>query len=125
MNPKLELTSKILEFLNLPNDADNVRKIIPAWWYNTRKKSKGGLRLTKEGFEAFKKADIKFYKVRLFEPLNINNQLLLWMDNYIDCPFFLKSEEIYVFSEKMAVQLMLFSGNIHKFTEARDLSQHH
>lgn len=119
MNLKVELTKKILEILNLDSSQQNIQKIIPVWWYSTRKKSTGGLQLTSVGFEAFIKADIKNYKIKFLEPIVLSNKLVLWLDNYIDCPFYLRSKEVYVFSEKTAVQLMLFSGNIQKFTEAK------
>jgi len=119
MNLKVELTKKILEILNLDSSQQNIQKIIPVWWYSTRKKSTGGLQLTSVGFEAFIQADIKNYKIKFLEPIVLSNKLVLWLDNYIDCPFYLRSKEVYVFSEKTAVQLMLFSGNIQKFTEAR------
>lgn len=119
MNLKVELTKKILEILNLDSSQQNIQKIIPVWWYSTRKKPTGGLQLTSVGFEAFIQADIKNYKIKFLEPIVLSNKLVLWLDNYIDCPFYLRSKEVYVFSEKTAVQLMLFSGNIQKFTEAR------
>jgi hypothetical protein len=50
---------------------------------------------------------------------NYNNQEIIWLDNFIDCPWFLTKKEIFVFGEKMAVQLVLFSGNIKKFAHAK------
>jgi hypothetical protein len=38
----------------------------------------------------------------------------------MDCPFYLNNKRIWVFGEKMAVQLVLFSGNIAKFQRARE-----
>jgi hypothetical protein len=44
------------------------------------------------------------------------------MDQFIDCPFYLTKKAIFVYSEKMAVQLVLFSGNIQKYGLSRAMS---
>lgn len=119
MNLKTDITKYVLETSGLEATEERVRKTIPIWWFSTRQKEKGGLRLTDQGFEAFQTAGIKDYKVKFEEPINFTNQLVIWLDQFIDCPFYLRNKEIYVFSEKMAVQLVLFSGNIQKYTSAK------
>jgi len=119
MNPKYEITKAVLESLGLPADEKRVKKTIPTWWQNPRSKDTGGLRLTDQGFECLKKADIKSYEVKFDEPIVYTNQLAIWIDQNIDCPFYITKKAIHVFSEKMAVQLVLFSGNIAKFHRAR------
>lgn len=119
MNQKNEITKHILNSMGLDASDNRVKKTIPTWWYSTRHKNKGGLRLTEQGFEAFKKAGIKEYRVEFQDQIHFTNQLMIWLDNFIDCPFYLRHKEIYVFSEKMAVQLVLFSGNIYKYSAAK------
>lgn len=119
MNQKTEITRHILISMGLESSDERVRKTIPTWWYSTRQKEQGGLRLTDQGFEAFQKAEIQSYKVKFDEPIHFTNQLMIWLDKFIDCPFYLRNKEIYVFSEKMAVQLVLFSGNIYKYSSAK------
>jgi hypothetical protein len=119
MNYKIEITQKVLETLGMETTENRIRKTIPVWWYSTRKKDSGGLRLTEQGFEALTKAEIKSYRIQFDEPIHPTNQLIIWLDHFIDCPFYLDNKEIYVFSEKMAVQLVLFSGNIYKFSKAK------
>lgn len=120
MNQKFEITKIVLDTLELPNDEERIRKTIPTWWYNTRRKEKGGLRLTEQGFEALQKADIKSYEIKFDEPLTPTNKLIVWIDQNIDCPYFITSRKIWVFGEKTAVQLVLFSGNIQKFQRAHE-----
>lgn len=117
MKKKIEITVKVLELLEL--DPNLVSRIIPIWWYSTRQKEKGGFRLTEVGFEAFQKAGIKDYKIKFDEEVYFTNQLIIWLDHFIDCPFYINNKEIFVFSEKMAVQLVLFSGNIYKYGAAK------
>ena len=90
-----------------------IKNYTTAWWQSNRTKAKGGLWLTEQGFEALKKADIKHYKIRFEQPLDsFENRFIIWLDNTIECPFFLTKWEIYVFGEKTAVQMILFSGDL-------------
>lgn len=119
MKPKIEITKYVAEQLQLVTDEKSIKKLIPVFWQNPRDKEKGGLRLTDKGFESLKLADIKVHRVRFEEPVQYTNQLIIWLDNFIDCPWYITNREIFVFSEKMAVQLVLFSGNIAKFSAAK------
>lgn len=118
MNLKHEITKKVLESLDLTADEKRIKQTIPVWWVNPRKKEKGGLRLTEQGFECLCKADIKFYEIKFDEPIFFTNQLAIWIDQNINCPFYLTPKKIFVSGEKMAVQLVLFSGNIQKYHRA-------
>jgi hypothetical protein len=118
MNQKIELTTYVAKESSLPADEKSIKKLIPVWWQNPRIKSKGGLRLTDEGFARFT-TQLKAHRVRFDQPVEYTNQLIIRLDNFIDCPWYVSKKEIYVFSEKMAVQLVLFSGNIAKFSSAK------
>lgn len=119
MNPKYEITKAVLESLGLPTDEKRIKQTIPTWWFNTRNKETGGLRLTEQGFECLQKADIKCYEIRFEEPLFFTNELAIWIDQNLDCPFYLTNKKIWLFGERMAVQLVLFSGNLAKFQRAQ------
>ena len=122
MNQKDEITKRVLELLGVEASDDRVRKTIPAWWCSVRQKDQGGMRLTEQGFDSFIDAGIKDYRIKFDNPIIFTNQLIIWLDHFIDCPFYLRNQEIYVFSEKMAVQLVLFSGNIYNFSVAKSRS---
>ena len=62
----------------------------------------------------------KFYEVKFDEPIFFTNKLAIWIDRNLECPFYLTSKQIFVFGEKTAVQLVLFSGNIAKFQRAQE-----
>jgi hypothetical protein len=121
MNPKLKITKYAAEQLGLATDEKSLKKLIPAWWQNPRTKEKGGLGLTEQGFECLTKADIKCHKVVFDEPTSAlaTNSFTLWVDRNIDCPFFITRKEIYLFGERMAVQLVLFSGDLQKMQRAQ------
>jgi len=115
MNIKIELTKYVANQLGLPVTDKDIRNYKRKWWSSTRIKETGGLRLTEDGFNALINADIKFHKITIETDLTYTSQTLIRLDNYIDSPWFLTNRCIYVFTEKMAIQLVLFSGDIQKF----------
>jgi len=119
MNLKLELTEKVLKILKPDADQKLLDQALHTWWANIRKKDKGGFKLTEIGRNAFIQAEIKDYQIKFEKPITLTNQLVIWLDHFIDCPFYVTEKEIYVYSERMAVQLVLFSGNIYKYGQAR------
>lgn len=119
MKLKSKITKLVAEKLSLESNDKNLKKLKMLWWQNPRIKDTGGLRLTEEGFESLKKADIKCHKIKLENPVALTNQLTIWLDNFIDCPWYLTKKEIYVFGEKTAIVLVLFSGDIAKFSAAK------
>lgn len=122
MNPKIELTQYVLETLNLPYTPKTLRKYMHLWWWNTRDKQKGGWRLTELGFMHLN-GPVKSYEIKFEEEPFLNNELIVWIDQNIDCPFYIHRKRIWVFCEKMAVQLVLFSGDIEKFHRAKKRSK--
>jgi hypothetical protein len=125
MNLKETITQNVLSIIDPNYTEKSYQTALAAWWANTRKKSSGGLKLTKEGFDVFCQAEIKYYPIQFEHGVDIpmTNRLIIWLDHYIECPFYLTKKEICVFNERMAVQLVLFSGNIYKFGLAKSNSR--
>jgi hypothetical protein len=121
MNQKIEITKYLAKAAGLPTDDKSMRAFVIQWWQNPRNKSKGGLRLTDEGFARLT-AHFKAHRVTLDGNFDYNNQLIVRLDNYITCPWYLGNQDIFVFNDKMAVQLVLFSGNIGRFSSAKAAS---
>ena len=119
MNQKLKITKYVAEQIGLSTEEKYLKRLMPLWWQNSRFKEKGGLGLTEQGFACLQQADIKCHRVGFEEPLPINNSMLLWIDRSIDCPFYITHKEIYLFGERMAVQLVLFSGDLQKMQRAQ------
>ena len=119
MNQKSKITKIVLTSIGIDPTPQMIKKYITIWFFNSRTKETGGLRLTEEGFTQLAKADIKYYVIRCDEPFEFNNQMLVWMDNNLECPFFICSKKIFVFGEKLAVQLALFSGDLKKMRRAK------
>ena len=119
MNQKIKITKYVAEQIALSTDEKYLKQLLPIWWQNPRIKEKGGLRLTEQGFDCLTKADIKCHRVGFEGPVLVNNSLLLWLDRAIDCPFYITRDEIYLFGERMAVQLVLFSGDLQRMQRAQ------
>ena len=82
------------------------------------------MRLTERGLEDFEtKANLKSYKINFPEPLEVvTNQFILDLERYIDGPYYVNRKYIKVFTEKMDVQLILFSGDLEKYNRAKTKS---
>ena len=119
MNQKTEITKYVMTHLNVEITDKTLKKYNSILWQNIRQKPIGGLRLTEQGFKSLVGADIKAHKVSFQDTIEYSNQLIIWLDQLIDCPWYVTSTEIYVFNEKLAIQLVLFSGNIARFSAAK------
>jgi len=94
----------------------NVKQYLPKWWKNTRTKENGGLRLTEEGYRYLKDdLQIRFYEVNLPDEFIYTTQTIIYLDRFIDCPYFLNGLQILVTDDKKYMELTLFSGDIEKY----------
>jgi len=101
----------------------NVQSIKHLWWYNIRDKDKGGLRLTTEGFDVLKKLELAVYEIPFPLDMTLTTQIIIFLDNFIDCPYYLTNKSIFVTMEKKAVELTLFSGDLRKYGLTKALSR--
>lgn len=122
MDPKDVLTKTLLEHIGIEVNDVNIKKYKKTFWQNYRKKGLRGMRLTDAGVLAFDTADIKSYKIDIPKDTEWTSQLIIWLDNFIDCPYYIDKKSLIVYSEKIAVQLILFSGDLQKFGRAKSKS---
>jgi hypothetical protein len=93
----------------------NVKQYMPLWWQNTRNKEKGGLRLTEAGMEIVSEIGLATYDVPYPRDMPLTTQVIIFLDQFIDCPYYLTNRSITVLNEKKAVELTLFSGDLRKY----------
>jgi hypothetical protein len=118
------LTRIFLKQSNLPTDKDTVRKKMFAWWKNPREKTEGGLTLTKEGLQYLTNTlGLKYYEIPFPKDFEFTTQVVLFLDQFLDCPNYYTKKEIIVFNEKKAAELMLFSGDVRKYGTAKAMSR--
>lgn len=105
-------------------DLETVKKFRPIWWFNVRNKSDGGLRLTESALEFVEQqAQIKTYKIELEKGISLTPQVLVWLDQFIDSPYFIDKKHITVLRERSAFELYLFRGDVKKMGYAKAMSK--
>lgn len=120
-NQKAEITEYVATQEGVSTDDQSLKKLNSTIWLNPRKKEIGGLRLTEKGFEVLSR-HFRSHLVRFEETRNgikFTNKLTLQLDNFITCPWYINNKGVFVFDDKMAIQLVLFSGDIEKYASAK------
>jgi len=115
MNWKETYTKLFLKQLDKSIDEATVKQYMPLWWKNVRTKANGGLRLTEDGYNILKEIEIETYDIPYPPDMPLTTQVIIFLDQFIDCPYFLTNRSIIVTNEKKAVELTLFSGDIRKY----------
>lgn len=115
MNWKETYTKIFLKELGMSTNEVAVKQYMPLWWQNTRNKGTGGLRLTDEGYEVLQKIELATYDVPYPRDMPLTTQIIIFLDQFIDCPYYLTNRSITVTNEKKAVELTLFSGDLRKY----------
>lgn len=116
MNWKETYTKIFLKQLGKTFNEIALKEYMPQWWQNTRVKSEGGLRLTDEGLRMIVE-DLKLttYDIPYPADFELTTQTVLFLDKFINCPYYMGRRGITVTDEKKALELHLFSGDIRKY----------
>jgi hypothetical protein len=110
------LTKIFLQHWGKSTDDTNVQLYSRKWWQSTRVNKQTAFRLSDEGYEFLTVTlEIKMYEIPFTEPIELSPQTIIFLERYIDCPYFLTNQSITVFSERKSFELYLFSDDIRKF----------
>ena len=124
MDVKTAYTRTFLMLKEQPMHEESIKASYFAWWQNVRESYQArSLRLTKQGLEMLERLDLKTYDIKFPAKVIFTPQTYLWLDEFVDCPYFVDKKKIVVTMEKMALQLMLFAGDITKYGLARAMSK--
>jgi hypothetical protein len=116
MNWKETYTKIFLKQADIAISETTLKQYMPVWWQNTRAKVQGGLRLTDAGFDfIIETLDLQTYEVPFPRDFKMTTQTLIFLDQFITCPYYLTNKSIYVTDEKKALELHLFSGDLRKY----------
>jgi hypothetical protein len=63
------------------------------------------------------------YTIKLPPDFTLTPQIIVWLDHYIDSPFYINKKHIKVVREKIAFELFLFSGDVRKLGHTRALAK--
>ena len=124
MDTKTAYTRTFMDLLQQPIHDESIKNNYYTWWQNVRESYQArSLRLTREGLKMLETLDIKTYAIKFPDKIIFTPQTYLWLDEFVDCPYYVDKKQIYVTLEKMALQLMIFAGDITKYGLARAMSQ--
>jgi hypothetical protein len=117
--------SKIfLQSANLIADDNSIKKYRAEWWWNVRSKNHGGLRLTERALKFIQSsAEIKTYRIEFPAEFSFTPQVFLWLDQFIESPFYINKKYIIVLKEKSAFELYLLSGDVRKLGHNKALAK--
>jgi len=115
MTNKVTYTKLFLKELGKSYNDVALKEYMPLWWFNTREKDSGGLRLTEEGFDTINEIGLTTYDIPYPRDMPMTTQIIIFLDKFIDCPYYLTNRSIVVTSERKAVELGLFSGDLRKY----------
>jgi hypothetical protein len=116
MISRTALTKIFLQQWGKSTDDANVQLFSRKWWQSTRVGKDSAFRLSDDGYEFLvKELDLKEYEIPFTEPIELSPQTIIFLERYVDCPYYLTNMSITVFSERKSFELMLFSDDIRKF----------
>ena len=116
MNWKETYTKIFLKQADISVNPNTLKEYLPLWWKNNRSKNVGGLRLTNDGLTFLqKKLQLKTYEVPFPIDFRVTPQAIIFLDRFINCPYYLADDGLILTQEKKAMELMLFSGDIRKY----------
>ena len=124
MNWKETYTKIFLKKCNKAISEATLKEYMPLWWQNTRAKDSGGLRLTDEGIRVVsEEVGLTTNDVPFPRDFNLTTNTIIWLDKFIDCPYYLGRHGMVVTDERKAVELSLFSGDIRKYGLSKALKR--
>lgn len=116
---KIVYTKLFLQQLGKSTSDASVQEYLHIWWQNTRNKETGGLRLTEAGLDVLTEIGVATYNIPYPHDMPVTTQVIIFLDKFIDCPYFITNKSITVTSERKAVELALFSGDLRKYGLAK------
>ena len=118
------LTKIFLQQWGKSMDDANIKLFSRKWWQSTRAGKQNNFRLSDEGYEFLvSELDLKEYEIPFTEPIELSPQTIIFLERYVDCPYYLTPMSITVFSERKGFELMLFSDDIRKFGLIKALNE--
>lgn len=124
MDQKEIYTKIILKAAGINFDSKKLSEYKSAWWWNHRNKDQGGLRLTEAALDFIDNhAKIKTYKIDFPKEFSLTPQVLVWLDKFIESPYYITNKNITVMKEKDAFELYLFSGDVRKMGHNKALNK--
>ena len=125
MNWKETYTKVFLKQKEIAISEVTLKQYMTKWWQNTRAKETGGLRLTDAGYQFVREElDLTTYDIPFPKDFELTTNTIIWLDQFITCPYYLFKHSIVVLDERKAMELHLFSGDITKYGLTKAMNRH-
>lgn len=112
---KQTYTKVFLTQLGQSTDDASVKNYYNLWWKNTREKEVGGLRLTELGLNTLKEIGVETYTIPYPVEMELTTNVVIFLDQYINSPYYIDGKSITVTDERKAVELSLFAGDLRRY----------
>lgn len=110
------LTTIFLTEWGKPTDEINIKLYARQWWQSNRVGKHTALRLTNEGFKFLTNTlELKSYEIPFTSSIELSPQTIIFLEKYLDCPYYLTNKSITVFNERKCVELYFFSDDIRRY----------
>jgi hypothetical protein len=110
------LTKIFLEQWGKCSDDTNVKLFSRKWWKSVRLNKPTALRLSDDGFDFLTKTlELKSYEIPFTDTIELSPQTIIFLERYMDCPYYLTYKSIIVFNERKCVELYFFSDDIRRY----------
>ena len=97
-------------------DDANVQLYSRKWWQTCRPSKPYSVRLTDDGLEfLIGTLELESYEIPFTESIELSPQTIIFLEKYMDCPYYLTNRSITVFSERKSFELYMFSDDIRKY----------
>lgn len=124
MITRTALTKIFLQQWGKSTDDANINLYSHKWWQSNRINKPNAFRLSDDGYEFLvKELELKEYEIPFTEPIELSPQTIIFLERYVDCPYYLTNQSITVFAERKGFELMLFSDDIRKFGLVKAMSE--
>ena len=124
MITRTALTKIFLQQWGKSIDDANINLYSHKWWQSNRVNKPNAFRLSDDGYEFLvKELELKEYEIPFTEPIELSPQTIIFLERYVDCPYYLANQSITVFAERKGFELMLFSDDIRKFGLVKAMSE--
>lgn len=118
------LTKIFLDQWGKCTDDTNVKLFSRKWWQSSRISKQTAFRLSDDGYEFLTKTlELKAYEVPFTDTIEISPQTIIFLERYMDCPYYLTYKSITVFSERKCVELYFFSDDIRRYGLAKAMKE--
>jgi hypothetical protein len=118
------LTKIFLDQWGKCSDDANVKLYSRKWWQSSRVGKQTAYRLSDDGFDFLTTTlELKAYEIPFTDTIEISPQTIVFLERYLDCPYYLTYKSITVFSERKCVELYFFSDDIRRYGLAKAMKE--